>query len=264
MRRIAISIVLLSFLALVSPIGALIVTSGSAQAAITNVYWVDAVYQGSDPLLGNVNAYESGSTAVLNVVVENNNDDDIDVMGVSLDVDWGESYEASSVASDIAEGATRVYEISFDVPSEASAYTTYGWIVDVQFEYPEGTVNHYYYTDVFDHPLAVYSSAQANAMDSAQRLADRGIPGQLSAKCRDLFSQSKAKAALATDQYTSGDFDNAKSNYDDSLDLLKQSFEADMDQVDLTSDTGNLLKGIGILLFGMGALLYGLRRGGNN
>ena len=60
----------------------------STEAAINSVVWLDTAFKGNDPLLGYVQAYETGATAVLKISIQNTTGDTINIKGAKVKFDW--------------------------------------------------------------------------------------------------------------------------------------------------------------------------------
>jgi hypothetical protein len=249
--------ILLAGLALAALIAVPMANPQSIRADIEAVHLLGVAYQGPDPYYDrNVNAYEPDSTVELRVVVHNDEGGAIDVKSVRIETGWGTDYTAGTV-EDISAGATRVYEISFDIPSDISPHSAYDWkvVVDCRVnDEPE------LFDDFTGAPLAVLTKDRIEALNYRQQWTRLGVPQQLSARCRDLYQQSLAKEGLADAQYARGDFDNAKTSYKEALGLLQQAFAADINSLDLTPSLPRILGGVGVLIFGIGVLIYAFRR----
>jgi hypothetical protein len=111
----------------------------SADAAINSIVWLNTAYKGSDPLLGNVQAYEAGSTATLLVSMQNTTGDTITIKGAKVKFDWtGGEYAAAAggYPATLANNESGTATISFAVPatSVASNQFTHGYTVSVDYE----------------------------------------------------------------------------------------------------------------------------------
>jgi len=72
-------------------------TPAVAEASINDVVWLDTAFKGSDPLLGYVQAYEAGATAVLKISILNTTGDTITIKGAKVKFDWtGGEYGANA------------------------------------------------------------------------------------------------------------------------------------------------------------------------
>jgi hypothetical protein len=111
----------------------------SAEAAINSIVWLNTAYKGSDPLLGNVQAYEVGSTATLLVSVQNTTGDTITIKGAKVKFDWtGGEYAATAgnYPTTLANNESGTVTISFTVPatSVASNQFTHSYTVSVDYD----------------------------------------------------------------------------------------------------------------------------------
>jgi hypothetical protein len=111
----------------------------SAEAAINSVVWLDTTYKGNDPLLGYVQAYEAGSTAVLKISMQNTTGDTITIKGAKVKFDWtGGEYAATAgnYPTTLANYESGTVTISFTVPetSVASNQFAHRYTVSVDYE----------------------------------------------------------------------------------------------------------------------------------
>ena len=123
----------------------------SADAAINSIVWLNTAYKGSDPLLGNVQAYEAGSTATLLVSMQNTTGDTITIKGAKVKFDWtGGEYAAAAggYPATLANNESGTATISFTVPatSVASNQFTHGYTVSVDYEKEGGYKAYTQYT----------------------------------------------------------------------------------------------------------------------
>lgn len=139
MRRFAVLLVVIANMlaALVLPA---VLAPASAEAAINSVVWLDTAYKGADPLLGgNVQAYETGSTANLLVSIQNTTGENITIKGAKVKFDWtGGEYAATTDNSltTLGNNESGTATISFTVPetSVASNQVKHSYTVSVDYE----------------------------------------------------------------------------------------------------------------------------------
>ena len=111
----------------------------SAEAAINSIVWLNTAYKGYDPLLGNVQAYETGSTTTLLVSMQNTTGDTITIKGAKVKFDWtGGEYAATTgnYPTTLANNESGTVTISFTVPatSVASNQFTHSYTVSVDYD----------------------------------------------------------------------------------------------------------------------------------
>jgi len=111
----------------------------SAEAAINSIVWLDTAFKGNDPLLGYVQAYETGATAVLKVSIQNTTGDTITIKGAKVKFDWtGGEYAATAgnYPATLANNESGTASISFTVPeiSVASNQVRHNYTVSVDYD----------------------------------------------------------------------------------------------------------------------------------
>jgi hypothetical protein len=114
-------------------------TPAVAEASINDVVWLDTAFKGSDPLLGYVQAYEAGATAVLKISILNTTGDTITIKGAKVKFDWtGGEYGANAgdYPATLATNQSGTATISFTVPdiSVASNQVRHSYTVSVDYE----------------------------------------------------------------------------------------------------------------------------------
>ncbi len=110
-----------------------------AKAEISSFVWLDTAFKGYDPLLGSVQAYKAGSTAVLKISIQNTTGETINIKGAKVKFDWtGGEYVANAAdyPATLADGASGIATISFTVPetSVASNQFRHSYKVFVDYE----------------------------------------------------------------------------------------------------------------------------------
>ena len=123
----------------------------SAEAAIDSVVWLDTAFKGNDPLLGSVQAYETGATAVLKVSIQNTTGDTITIKGAKVKFDWtGGEYAATAgnYPATLANNESGTASISFTVPeiSVASNQVRHNYTVSVDYDKEGGYKAYTQYT----------------------------------------------------------------------------------------------------------------------
>ncbi len=106
------------------PMSMMALGPASAEAEIGNVVWMNTAYKGSDPLLGAVQAYQAGSTATVDVFLQNTAGEALSVTGARVKLDWASGeYAASSggYPATLAPNETGLATISFAVPDVPTA-----------------------------------------------------------------------------------------------------------------------------------------------
>lgn len=111
----------------------------SAEAAINSIVWLDTAFKGADPLLGYVQAYETGATAVLKISILNTTGDTIAIKGARVKFDWTDGEYAATAANypaTLANNESGTATISFTVPaiSVASNQVKHSYAVSVDYE----------------------------------------------------------------------------------------------------------------------------------
>jgi hypothetical protein len=119
-------------------------TPTPAAAEINAVIWLDTAFKGPDPLLGYIQAYEAGATAVLKVSIQNTTGDTITVKGAKVKFDWtGGEYAATAdnFPTTLANNESGTATISFTVPaiSVASNQVRHNYTVSVDYDRAEGS-----------------------------------------------------------------------------------------------------------------------------
>lgn len=258
-------------------------------ADITDWTWLGTTYTGWDEYYGDdVNAYESGSTAVLAVTVANFEGYNITVTSVSVNMDWDDTYESTQVSATNPEildhGDVRVFFIDFKVPDAtvvSNLYTHSYTIVASYFFYPNASDPSLTKTDEyieFGEDFVVYSADQADAVD-LMRILDRFEPppprGWSSVRAQILWNRAMNETSNGEEYYRQGEFYKAKQHFSTALDHINEAWdaeeayltimeelqirqiEADIRSLDSMSNFFNGLSTMWIL-FGIGGILFGI------
>lgn len=250
--------------------------------------WLGTTFKGTDDYYGaTVYAYMTGTTAVLPVVVTNDEAFDINVTKVYVLFDWGLNY--TSVQVNTTEPLTlkphesRVVFIDFTVPTTTVAsnmYTHFYTIVAV-YTYPNVTdpskiLEDYY--KLSDDDFAVYSADQADAVD-LNRIINGYFPtsptGLSSARGRILWNKAWKEINSAREYYRQGDFAGARLSFSSALDYIDQiwlaeetyytadeelDFRRTEAEIKSLESMANLFNGLSAMwmLFGIGGILFGI------
>jgi hypothetical protein len=235
----------------------------TAQASITLHTWLKTTYKGYDAFYdASVTAYQTGSTATLQVLVYNDRGEDIFITGAGVEFDWTDGEFATiDYPNTIKEGERGIVIFNFTVPSTSSVSNliTYSYIITVEYENDGGGEGVW---TTSGSGFAVYSLEQSEAMNLKQQVDAMGTPSVNTAKARELLTHSAVEEQLAGPKYEAGDFAQAKTHYQNALTFKQDALSADRDPTELSSvePLGTLLKGIGIVLLGLGLLIYAFRR----
>ncbi len=150
MKRTAMFLLLISAMlaALVLPAA---LTPTAAEAEINSVVWLNTAFKGTDPLLGYVQAYETGSTATLKVSFQNTTGDTITIKGAKVKFDWtGGEYAATTgnYPTTLANNESGTATITFTVPevAVASNQVRHDYTVSVDYDKEGGYKAYTQYT----------------------------------------------------------------------------------------------------------------------
>lgn len=241
MRKSVVAITALALLALITI---------PAFAEITGHTWLGTAFSGHDDYYNaNVNAYRTGSTAILTVTVQNNRPagSNISVSRVYVAFDWGQTYNATQMggtnATLITNGATRVFSINFTVPSTSVASNlyrhSYTIFADYSYKNPSNTsqtISTRYQSNLFED-FAVYSSDQADAMNLADIIDTFPMPSSWqSAQAQILANQARNETATAQRYYEQGNFALAKQRFNAALSDLNQAWSAEQSYLTMLQD----------------------------
>jgi len=269
-----------------------------AQADISQVNFLGALYKGTDPFYGQtVVAYKTGANVTVAISTYNSdfNFGAVNITAVKMWFDWGANYTSNEVNIDnifqLERYESHVFMITFVLPTNISNIVTHSYTAYVEYAFGENVS----ISDVWTRQgsdFAVYSGDQADAQDLYAELATFGVLQPLgyyyyyytppilnfpylpfvSSEARMLWSQARNSGTVGTMYYTRGDFTSAKTYFQEALDMVNQSFVAESGTGKSYEDGfASLMGGIGnafnrsgdsILIaaagIGLGAALFGV------
>lgn len=270
------------------------VSMPGADAAIASYNWTGTITRNSyDAFYGTfITAYEEGTSANLVVNVYNDffRDFQVNVSAVIVGFDWGTNYTSAQPTitnpTAIPARQSQIFMINLTVPSVLLASNLVVHSYTIYVEHVNSTTGDKGIVDTWQQSgngFAVFSTDQADAyslkkqVDAYASSSSSAIP-LLTAEARELMLKSSVAKSIASDAYNQGDFSNAKSFYNDSLNFIQQAFSNETQRwstfenalVSLIQGGGNMLTfqgyawlffGIGFLLMGIGVLVYLVRKG---
>ena len=268
--------------------------SRPAKASIDSHNWVGALIHDSyDSFYGtSVTAFEQGSAVRLMVNVYSDywymgDYRQVNVSAVIVNFDWGMNYTSGDVSLsdpwEIPYGQSHVFSVTFGAPapSVASNYVTHSYRVYVEHvNASDGEIIDTWVSG--GSGFVVFSSNQADAFRARRELESypyTSIPF-LTAQARELLTQSTVASSLGRSNYEAGNFEGAKTHYENALGLLQQAYTNETERWGSFEDTlEGMLKGaegllmyqgyawliisIGFLLMGIGVIVYLGRRSGS-
>ncbi len=207
-------------------------------------------------------------------------------MGVKFD--WMNNFYNTSTPVPVAMNQEAIITLSYAIPNTPTLTTTlHSWVVEVwdlnagttwtnTSCYDTGTTScrTFYNYDLVNpdyNQIAVYSSTQANAMETAQQAnaeilalstilgATKNPPAGSSAAVADL-AQAATQYELATNSYQTGNFNTAQTEYQASLNdanAAQSSLSTEGGGTDAATMTSIWLSGVAVIMGGIGALLLG-------
>lgn len=191
--------------------------------------WLGTSYSGFDAYYNRtVNAYETGTQAVLMVTIKNTEGVQINVTKAMVTFDWGASYVSTQVNATTGKitlnsGDFRVVFINFTVPDVSVASNLYTHSYTITVNFTGGSPPYVGYQNNF----AVYSPDQATAMNLA-RIVD-SYPAltfnNMSAQAQILWNEAANETASANRYYRQGDFSAASQSYSNALNDKNEAFE---------------------------------------
>lgn len=232
------------------------------QASISNYLWVEPFYYGYDVYFYqySMTAYETGSTAQLQVFVHNtlNGYPNITVTAVKVWMDWDANYTSDETPYVLSYNEHRHFMINFTVPSTdiADNKMLHEYIIFVEFSY-DGQENYWtYYTTRF----AVYSTDQAEAENLYREISDLSnmSPFFSSSEGRTSWLHAIIEFREGYTDHKLGDFMGAKTHYQSALNLYNQAINSEADRGTTLENT--LIQAFMVLSIGlaMGAILIGI------
>lgn len=230
MRKVSLLVILiLAFGAITSAS-----TMHSAQAYTSAWDWLGQVHS-YDPYFGSysITVFPEGSTATLTVTVYNPSATvPLNVSAVKAWLDWNDNFSSTECSEDsplvIQPHTSHTFTVTFPVPSTSTAsnLVTHGYTIYVEevnaTTGPKQVSNHDTDTGT---GFVVYSTTQKNA----QRLYDEvnaliaTSPTFLSIEGEMLWENGTLEYQLGLSSHRSGDFSNAKTHYEDALELLHKA-----------------------------------------
>jgi hypothetical protein len=110
--------------------------AASAAIVVTGTNWYGTTYVGHDDFYGtDVNAFVAGSNAKVAFNIQNTFDYDVNIKGVTVKFDWGDTYTATSFPATLAHNQGGVVLFDFTVPSTAGINaTTHSYQLEVAYE----------------------------------------------------------------------------------------------------------------------------------
>lgn len=283
MKKSILAILALVLLALVSI---------PAYADITSHTWLGTAFTGHDDYYNaNVNAYRTGTTAVLTTTIQNNrpSGSNITLTKVYVTFDWGTTY-SSTQATNITNGASRTFYINFTVPDVTIASNLYrhSYTIFADYTYKNVTgsniISTRYQSSLYDD-FVVLSADQADAVNVFETIDSFPFPSSWqSAQAQILANEAENQTNTGDRYYAQGNFAGAKQAYTNALNDLNSAWNAEQSYLTTLQDLqiqrtqaeiGSLnamtsffnglstmwvLFGIGWVLLGIGYIIKWLRR----
>jgi len=263
MRKISILLCSFLFATLIS-----MLTISPAQANIDQFTWLPPyVKVGYDSFYGtNIVGYKTGETASLVVHVNNNLGATMNVSSVIISFDWDQNVTLNSTASpvQIKNGQTRVFTVTFDVPSTNTASNMWAHTYKIHVEHVNGTGYPLTpWTENWNswvgpgYKFVVFSGTQADALELSQiisRIASNDPFKDLT------FNSTEAKLAVykAQNETSNGDALYLGPTLDD---LFIREIESRISNWEASASlaasfsTTSILLGSAVVLFGIGYVI---------
>ena len=244
-----------------------------------------ALYDIDDFYGETVVAYESGSTAVLYVNVENGYGSQINVSVVGIRLNWGDTFNSTQANKTnpvaIKDGKSRIFTVTFVVPSTANVSNLFRWDYKIYMEHVNAIgaivdTEIVYRTDLTDEPYFVVYSADQAKYRQIKEITD-GItePTWNSSRAEILWKKAENESSIANYYYRLGEFSNAATHYENALSLKNAAFTAEetkgtrRDDAEITlleaqvkhyEGWANFLNGLSNMwtLFGVALILFAL------
>ena len=109
-----------------------------AKADINSVLWLNTAFKGNDPMLGYVQAYQTGATATLLVSFQNTMADTLTIKGAKVKFDWANGEYAATAGNfptTLASGESGTATITVTVPTTGvSNQVTHAYTVSVDYD----------------------------------------------------------------------------------------------------------------------------------
>ena len=204
------------------------------EATISNTRWLEPNFSGTDNFYGGsaITAYAEGSAVTLAIAVTNSPYSWINVSRVRIWFDWGLTYnstEATGVSTPIEINSTRsvfVFNIAFTAPSatQVSNLVKHSYIITVSFSHSGGDAAF----TLSGSDFGIYTAAQAEAQALNQQVdAYPNTWSFSSTEAEVLWEKARNEAGLGDTYYSVGAFSNARTSYQQALDMYEQAFAAE-------------------------------------
>lgn len=267
-------------------------TAPAANASISDWTWISALTRNTfDPFYGEtVTGYQEGTTATLIVSVYNNfpGSHPVNISAVIVSFDWGQNYTSTEVSSTapfvLDYHDSHVFTVTFTMPNTTtvSNYVTHGYTIYA--EHVNSTTGPKRIVDFWSQSasgFAILSADQADskkALDQLEAYPSMSLPF-FTAGARELLTESAIARSMGDTQYRAGNFANAKTSYQNALNLVQNAYSNETKRwgsfedafQGLISGTQSLvvnqgyawlLFGVAFLLMGIGAIVYLVRKSG--
>ena len=256
--------------------------------------WAGYEYTGFDSFYGDsVVAYESGSTAVLYVNVENDlpAGKQMNISAVGISLNWGDTFNSTQASKTnpvaLENGKYRIFTITFVVPSTANVSNLFLWDYKIYVEHVNATgadpdTEIETRNDLGLRYFVVYSEDQTKCRQMATTIDGISALTWNSTKAEILWSKKENETKVAENYYELGEFSNAATHYENALSLIDRAYTAEetkgtswedaqiallQAQVKWFEGWGNFfnglsnmwtLIGVALVLFALGYILRGL------
>jgi hypothetical protein len=259
--------------------------------------WMGYTFHGYDSFHGaTVYAYEYNSTAILSVTIFNDyvTDKNLNISALKVWMDWGTNYTSTMTTMSnpyvIPWHETRVVPIEFEVPSASgvSNNAIYGYTIFLEYVNATTGPKKILGSDKQFAGLdfVVYSNDQVEAQKTmiiVDEMFDTTNPNDFnSTKAKIWWIKAENETFVAGMNYNRGDFENAKTHYQNALSMINEAFTAeetkgggfDEAQVDVLKAQAESLRasasyltglsnmwvliGVAAVLFAIGYILRGL------
>lgn len=228
---------------LVSALALMMCTTGirPASASISTYSWVGQEHD-YDPFSGSssVTVFPENTTARLWVRVYNPSSPDLNVSAVKVNMDWTNENYSSTDCSEanpvvMSQYSYRTFNVIFTVPSTSVAsnlFRHYFTIIVEEVNATSGPQQVSRHATSIGSGFTVYSTVQKEA----QMLYDEinilfsyttTTPTFNSVEAQTLWYNGIMDYEMGEDSHESGNFDSAKTHYEDALDLLNQAIDTE-------------------------------------
>jgi len=255
-------------------------TISPAQAAVEEFSWQPPyAYRGYESQFYStyIVGYEDGATVNLKVLVQSDSSPNINVTSLSLVFDNG-----FNVTSDLQTSPVKIdynqyhsFDVSFTADvTKLSNLRVHAYTIYVNYNDTGGPDTYYAYSS-WDYPFVVFSASQVDAIE-LKREYDATSTSWYNfetAEAKSLARQASVEGSLAYNYLYQWDFANAKTHFQNALDLYNQTFEAEHERGSKLEDAQMnyynaavtqayawLLTGVGVILIGIGAIIYAVKK----